>query len=186
MKKMTKKERESSKKFSRIKHEFKKLGFDVSNVKKSHKTYSNTNRIRKDILSQLGIETTIGRNKKLLYDKEAYNNKLNTDIRKNDDYKTANELQSIFGNQYNVSSDDEDNETTYVDDDGEVEYFTYEDFANLDGARDDFGEYGMIVEFYSELGESIANADTIYITREQIDSIENDRLRKWAQQVYNK
>ena len=48
MAKMSKKERESSIRFSRIKGWFKKKGFDVSNVEKSQKTYSSNERIRKD------------------------------------------------------------------------------------------------------------------------------------------
>ena len=179
MAKMSKKERESSTRFSKIKSWFKKKGFDVSNVKKSQKTYSSNERIRQDIFKQLGIDAKISKFGKLFYDKIQFSKKLKEDIELKETNELVNKLQSIFGNSYNVSSNKQADDTT------QDKGISYETFRNLKGARDTASSgYDMIYEFYNEIGEDINNAYDIRVTREMIESIEDEEIRKWALQAF--
>ena len=179
MAKMSKKERESSTRFSKIKSWFKKKGFDVSNVKKSQKTYSSNERIRQDILKQLGIDAKISKIGKLFYDKIQFSSKLKEDIELKETNELVNKLQSIFGNSYNVSSNKQSDSST------QDKGINYETFRNLAGARDTTSSgYDIIYEFYNEIGEDINNAYDIRVTREMIENIEDEEIRKWALQAF--
>ena len=179
MAKMSKKERESSIRFSKIKSWFKKKGFDVSNVKKSQKTYSSNERIRQDIFKQLGIDAKISKIGKLFYDKIQFSKRLKEDVELKEANELVNQLKSILGNSYNVSSNKQADETT------QDKGISYETFKNLSGARDTAsGGYDMIYEFYNEIGEDINNAQNIRVTREMVENIEDDEIRKWAEQAF--
>lgn len=179
MAKMSKKERESSIRFSRIKGWFKKKGFDVSNVEKSQKTYSSNERIRKDILKQLGIDAKISKIGKLFYDKLQFSERLKEDIELKEANELANKLKSILGNSYNVSSNKQEDAT--AQDKG----ISYETFKNLPGTRDITSSgYDMIYEFYNAIGEDINNAQNIRVTREMVENIEDDEIKKWAEQAF--
>ena len=179
MVKKSKKERESSIRFSRIKSWFKKKGFDVSNVKKSQKTYSSSKRIRQDILKQLGIDAKISKIGKLFYNKGQFSERLKEDIELKEANELANKLKSILGNSYNVSSNKQ------TDDTAQGKGISYETFKNLSGARDTAsGGYDMIYEFYNEIGEDINKAQNIKIKREMVENIEDEEIRKWAEQAF--
>ena len=42
----------------------------------------------------------------------------------------------------------------------------------------------MIYEFYNEIGEDINNAQNIRVTREMVENIEDEEIRKWAEQAF--
>ena len=177
----TKKERRMSKRFSRIKKELKKQGIDVSKVKKSQKTHSSIEDIRKDILSQIG----------------KYNKKETFDLKKAEE--TANQLQSAFGRTFNTKADDtsQDDGVSYEDDTSQDDGVSYETFNNLPRARkEDADGYPIIYNFYEALddaigseyeeGISINDADTLYVTRDMVEKIKDTKIRKWALQAFNK
>lgn len=195
MAKMSKKERESSIRFSRIKGWFKKKGFDVSNVKKSQKTYSSNERIRKDILKQLGIDAKISKIGKLFYDKLQFSQKLKEtfDLKKAEE--TANQLQSAFGRTFNTKADESAKYDNYEDDTSQDNGVSYETFNNLPGAREeDKDGYPIIYNFYKALDEaigseyeegiSIHDADTLYVTRDMVEKIKDAKIRTWAMQAF--
>ena len=173
----TKKERRMSKRFSRIKKELKKQCLDVSKVKKSKKTYSSIEDIRKDILSQIG----------------KYNKKETFDLKKAEE--TANQLQSVFGRTFNTKADDTSKYDNYEDDTSQDDGVSYETFNNLPGAREeDEDGYPIIYNFYETLddtigseyeeGISIHDADTLYVTRDMVEKIKDTKIRTWALQAF--
>lgn len=173
----TKKERRMSKKFSMIKKELKRQGLDVSKVKKSQKTYSSIEDIRKDILSQIGM-----------------NNKKETfDLKKAEE--TANQLQSAFGRTFNTKADTTAQYDGHEDDTSQDDVISYETFNNLPGAREeDEDGYPIIYNFYEALddaigseyeeGISIHDADTFYVTRDMVEKIKDAKIRTWALQAF--
>ena len=199
MAKMSKKERESSIRFSRIKGWFKKKGFDVSNVEKSQKTYSSNERIRKDILKQLGIDAKISKIGKLFYNKLQFSEKLKEDIGLKKAKDLSNQLQSVLERNFTTNADaasQNDNNSQDTSSQKDDEKY-YNDFKNLDGYdKEDREGYPRIYEFYEALdnalgseyedGIHIQDGDYIKVTKEMVEKIQNATIRNWALQAFEK
>lgn len=187
MAKMSKKERESSIRFSKIKSWFKKKGFDVSSVKKSQNTYSSNERIRKDILKQLGIDAKISKFGKLFYDKAQFSEKLKESYSIKEGKELADNLQSAFGRTFNTKSTAKTQATTNNQTSATVKdpIVPYTVLKKLPRAREeDEDGYPMIYNFYSALGLDINNAESETVRKSDIESIDDAEIRNWALRAF--